>query len=663
MRFLRLCIVFALCACAVSAFAQKEDWLPITPQDLSVNSVPGNPGAPAIQLYYSHMINDEQLAEDGGYAFYYRRIKILNDKGLRYADVEIPIFPGESLSSLKARTIHPDGKIIDFTGKPFEKTLIKGRGLKIQAKTFTLPEVTAGSIVEFRWKIDHGNYLEADEWIVQHDLYTVKEVFRLRAFQGRMNTSALSDEPAQSSLTYSHLPPNVKPRLKGSAYEMEAENVPAFEPEEYMPPEDTLRPQVRFFYGGKDILSPDVFWSRIGQRLNGETEAFIGKSSSEVRDAAAQAVGGETDPEKKLRKLYARAQEIRNLTYERRRTQEEQKKESLKGNNNAGDVLKRGFGDRNDITRLFVAMVRASGMEASVAEVSNRANRMFDRGFLSNRALDSELAVVPVNGKEVYFDPGTPFCPYGQVRWIRTSTAALRTNKDGGSFVLTPASNYDQAVTVRTADMTFGMDGGVKGEITIQYKGLNALELRLDALDTDEAGRKKQLEGELKDGLTTGAVVNLTSSKGWDKSDEPLVAVFSVEIPGYATVAGKRILLPTTFFRVKKMEAFRHADRKFPVYFPYAFSEQDSITIQFPAGLTPESVPQRQEAALPYARYLNASQFANGQLVTRRNLLMNGMYFDLPKYPEIKNFFNTVQSTDEQQVIMRGGGPNAEKGN
>src|SRR5438270_3621764 len=118
--------------------------------------------------------------------FFYSRIKILTEKGMRpqpegYADVQIVLPPSFTISELKARTIHPDGKIIEFTGKPFQKTLIKGRGIKFLAKTFTMPEVTAGSIIEYKYRLympDH-TISARNEWTIQHDLYTVKEQFRM----------------------------------------------------------------------------------------------------------------------------------------------------------------------------------------------------------------------------------------------------------------------------------------------------------------------------------------------------------------------------------------------------------------------------------------------------------------------------------------------------
>src|SRR6185312_4302705 len=98
-------------------------WLPITQQDFSVNKVPNDPGADAIQLYMSYYKDD-----DAKFISVYKRIRILRESGLKRADVEIPIEPRQSLKELAARTIHPDQKIVDFAGKPFEKAIIKGRG-------------------------------------------------------------------------------------------------------------------------------------------------------------------------------------------------------------------------------------------------------------------------------------------------------------------------------------------------------------------------------------------------------------------------------------------------------------------------------------------------------------------------------------------------------
>ena len=48
MRVGRLLPLF-LCLFSLASFAQKEDWLPVTQQDLQYKDVPGNKGAPAVK--------------------------------------------------------------------------------------------------------------------------------------------------------------------------------------------------------------------------------------------------------------------------------------------------------------------------------------------------------------------------------------------------------------------------------------------------------------------------------------------------------------------------------------------------------------------------------------------------------------------------------------
>jgi hypothetical protein len=221
---------------------------------------------------------------------------------------------------------------------------------------------------------------------------------------------------------------------------------------------------------------------------------------------------------------------------------------------------------------------------------------------------------------------------------------------------------------------TLDAAGTLKGEITVEFKDQEALQRRLDAIDTDEAGRNRDLEAEVRDWLPSGGNVKLTSSQGWDDTDAPLVAHFSLELPAYASTAGKRLLIPAFLFQAKQGDAFKHAERRYPVYFPYAFSEFDSVTINLPQGYTPESVPPKQDASLEtipkkqeapakVAVYQSIGQFDGVHLVTQRVLLFNGVYIPLELYPNTKTFFNKVQAGDEQQAVLQNGGARAQTSN
>jgi Domain of Unknown Function with PDB structure (DUF3857)/Transglutaminase-like superfamily len=631
-----------------TCFGQSQDWLEITAQDREIKEAPGDPGASAIQLFFADYRDDDE-----GYQFFYHRIKILTEEGKKYANIEIPIFPWYYFDGVKARTIHPDGSIVEFTGKPFEKVLAKTRDVKFLAQTLTMPDVTVGSIIEYKYKYSWKGRTFDSTWFVQHDLFTVKEHFWLKGFSRQLVTRHyMTGEGSQLSyVVYGKVPP--PHRTKSHAIELELENEPAFKSEEYAPPAGDLQPIIRFFYGGNEMTSPEAFWKEYGRTWFDESERFIGNRDS-IRTAASAAVASESESEKKLHKLYSRAQATRNLSFERKRTKAEDKKEELKPNENSGDVLDRGYGTHNDIARLFVALARGAGFEAQIVRAPNRKEFFFKPNYLVASQLSSELAVVKLNGADIFLDPGTQYCPFGLVRWIHTSDKGLRLEKSGGTFVVIPPATSDKTQLRRIAKVELSPDGSLKGFVDVELKGNAALEHRLWALQEDDAGRRKGLEDEAKEWFPEGAVATVDSMQGWDLTEEPLQMRYKIEVPSFASAAGKRLLIPAALFRTTKQRlAFQHKERKYAVYFPYAYNEMDNVILQVPEGYTAESVPVAQDVKLAATRFVTARSFANNQFVSKRALVVNGIIFRVSEYPELKGFFDKVQGADEEQLVLQ----------
>lgn len=433
---------------------------------------------------------------------------------------------------------------------------------------------------------------------------------------------------------------------------MERQNVPAFEAEPDMPPETNYKGSVRFYYVRHDIGNTDKYWQELGKYLNDDVERDIG-SREEIKAAALEAIGNETVPEEKLRKLYDRAQQIRNLSYERSRSDQEKKKENIKSNQNIVDVLKRGYGNNLDITELFVGMARAAGFHASLLLVSNREEEFFSSDVLSLDSLPNRMALVTLNGKDIYLQPAVRYCPFGLLYWSNTSTDALRFDKTGGKFFTLPALTFDQAVTRRVANVELSDDGTLKGHLTVEFRGEEALQHRVDERDSDDAGKKKDFEDEVKAWLPKDAVVKLETADGWNSTYAALTGSFSVEIPGYATKASKRLLISPLLFQRRENDAFKHAERKYPVYFPYPFSEFDRVEIKLPAGYSPESIPTKQGLKLDYARYQSASVTDGKYLVSERALEFNAFFIPIAQYPSVKDFMSKMQANEEQPAVMK----------
>ncbi len=295
---------FAVCVLAAPEAKAGAGFQPVSPDELKMTSEPLAPGAPAIILYRQVDRNDNIHTphEDN-----YFRIKILTEEGRKHADVEIPFFKDSgSVVGVKARTIRPDGSIADFGGKVFEKYLVKGRvsgrQLKYLAKTFTLPDVQVGSIIEYYYTMNFEEYTLFDShWILSDELFTKRAQFSLKPF----NDNYYGNYSLRWS--WNALPAGAVPKQgPDGVVRMEANNIPAFQTEDFMPPPNELKSRVDFIYeeglGEKDQAS---FWKHFGKQRNGQLESFVGKRKA-MEGAVAQIVSPSDSQEVKLRKIYDR---------------------------------------------------------------------------------------------------------------------------------------------------------------------------------------------------------------------------------------------------------------------------------------------------------------------------------------------------------------------
>ena len=634
--------VLAACLAGLGGFcptpALADDWPPVNPADLSAKDSPDRPGAHAIYLY-----RQDDRDDISGHDDIYERIKIFTEEGKKYGDVELPYFSAVyTISNVRARTIRPDGSAVEWTGKPLDKTILKLHGFKEQAKTFTLPDVQAGCIIEYKYRMSvNSGYLYDNTWNVQKELFTRQAKFTFHPSSFYDLLWLTFGIPAASPVV----------RGKDGIIRLDVQNVPGLVKEEYMPPEETVTSRVDFFYTQHGTTDPDKFWKQVGQVWFEGTEKYIGRRKA-MTEEVGRTVAANDSPETKLRKLYARVQTIRNTSFDRQKTEQEAKRENQKENENVEDVLKHGSGDGAEIDLLFCALARAAGMDASIVRVSTRNIHFFSKTILETRQLNDIVVSVKLGDKDVYLDPGNAHAPYGLLPWSETFVEGLKLDKDGGQFVVTAKTTSSDAVTRRVAKLAMGDDGIASGKLTVTFLGQEALSRRLSADDNDEAERKQSLVDEVKGWLSVGATVELTNSPEWKGSDTPLIAEFDIKMRPVGTQTGRRLLISQAIFANPVATQFDHVSRTYPVYFDYPYSAEDDVTLQLPLALRVANVPAAQDRQNGMGFYQISTENQGASLRLTRKMGVAGILYPVEAYGAIRNFFNQVKAGDEQQVIL-----------
>jgi hypothetical protein len=661
--YLYLALV-AFLSLILKSTAQADDWPPISPEELSMKELPEQPGAKAVVLDRQEMTDDPH-----NYRTVYMRLKILTEPGRSLADVEIPYSRRAfNIYDVSGRTIHSDGTVIPFTGKPFDKVIVRrkehGREERIQVKSFTMPDVQVGSIVEYRYHLsydDHSFY--PPEWEVQTDLYQKKVSFKFTPYPGLLHlahdrigngvawTSFLPDgsKAMEHELTRTGMATS---RTATGYIDLQMTNVAPLIREPFMPPTKSMRYRVNFYYL-VGASKQEEFWKDEGKFWNKDIENFLGRKSG-VAEKVTELVAPSDTPEQKARKIYAFITTLDNWSYQPARAVQEDKALGLKAERGAEDVLRQHGGWHDDLNKLYAAMLRAAGIPAYMMWVPSRDEEFFDAAFLSTRQLVAEIVIAQLNGKETYLDPGTKFCAFGLLNWRYSNVKGLRQREGKGTeIVQSDLPTYNQAQIQRLARVRMTPEGKAEGTIKVGFYGIEAMEWRQAGGKTDAEGRKKLLEDGLKRWLPADSEVKLVNTPDWDATEEHLAAAFEVSCP-LAVSAGKRWIIPVHLFQVNEKPRFSATDRTNVIYFDYLSREIDEVHVTLPADLAVESLPPNDNVRLDYALYRTTQkQEAGNEVVAVRDLAVGGLAFPSNMYKEVKGFFDKVKAGDDQPVLAK----------
>ena len=639
-----------LCPVLVSLSAFSADWTQPTPQELKMTSDPAAPDAPAVYLFLEEKVN-EDLHEHTMYA----RIKILTEKGKEmFSDIGIPYEATSfSVTDIAGRTIHSDGTVIPLTAKPIDKLVVKFGHFKEMEKVFSMPDVQIGSILEYRWILRYDDkYLVAPRWYIAQPVFVHRAHYHFFPTKKSLiiTTKEHGHEDVANVLMYTwSLPPGVKVTEGNDGYDLTVENIAGLPTEDYMPPFKSYSYRVIFYY--TPWRTPDEYWKNQGKYWSKEVDRFA-NPSSQIHAAVGQTVAPGDSDEKKVKKIYDEVMKIENTSFTRTHSAEENKAEGLKVKS-ADDIWEQKRGDSDEITRLFIAMVRAAGIKAYAMSVVNRDQNVLQTQYLDWNQLDDEIAIVPIAGKEVFLDPGQRYCEFGKLHWKHTWVNGVRQTDNGTQITTTPGPTYKDNQIDRFADLTLDPDGKLHGVIRINLIGTEALRWRQAVLSGDKDEAKKEFDEYLQATMPPGVEVKTNHFVGLTDYNNTLMV--QVDVSGsLGTATGKRVFLPAVFFEGGEKPLFAQEKRESAIDLHYPYSVHDQFTLTLPANMTAESVPTESNVPFsPNADYVakfvvKGNTYAYGRLMRVAN-----PFYKPDEYPQLRSFYQKTNADDQAQLVLQ----------
>lgn len=642
---LLLLVLVALTSADLSRVnAGGEEWRPVEAADVALKAAVVEPNADAEAIFWDIRIDDG--GQNDLVLNHYVRIKIFTERGRdQHSKIDIPYLQGIKIKDVAARTIRADGSIVDLAKEDIiEKTVVKVSGLKLRTKTFAFPGIEPGAIIEYKWKEVRSN--------------TSANHMRLQ-FQ--------RDIPVQS-VTYRIKPANKEPfnvhpfNMNPFAFTKEKDgfvvttvnNISAFREEPMMPPEDSVKSWAMIRYAGFFSLFTNYYL--LAAELSYVFQPFM-KVDDDIKKKSAELIAGAANTEEKLQRVYEFCRGNIKNTDDKNAGFTDEQLEKLKENKKPSDTLKRGVGSGGDINLLFAALASAAGLEAHVTLLPDRGRRFFDRLVYIPGALRPSSIVVRLNGTWRFFDLSEKYVTPPMMRWQQEGVEGLLVGSRT-EWLKTPVSPADKSKEKRTAKLTLDENGTLEGDVTIEYTGHLAVERKLLNDDDSPVQREENLKEAVKGRLSSAELTNIVIENA-DDPVKPFIYKYHVRVPEYAQRTGKRLFFQPGYFH-KGIEAlFSAGTRRYPVYFHYAWSEEDKITIALPKGYALDNAdrPAPIKAGDVCMHNINMGVTQDQtQLIYNRTFFFGGSdvnLFPVETYSQVKRLFDEIHKADNHMITLK----------
>jgi hypothetical protein len=645
-------LLFLITFAALStSSALAADWKPVDPAELALKAPVVEKEADAEALFWEVRVDDSQPYELS--LKNYIRIKVFNERGREsQSKVDLPYLGFNQIKDIAARVIKPDGTIIELKKEDiFERTIVKLSGLKLKAKSFALPGVEPGAVIEYRWREVHpGGSANGLELQFQREIPVQNVTYYLKPYMGMQYRRFNLGEATFV-------------KDKDGFHKMSMTNVPAFREESKMPPENAVRSWVFLFYREGDKVEADKYWKDLGRAIYEGSKDEM-KANDEVKAAVAGIIGNATTPEEKLQRIYDFCRtKIKNVNDDAV-VMTEDERNKFKANKTAAETLKRGIGTGGNIDMLFAALAKAAGFDARLALSGNRSDNFFSREFANASFLGSSFIAVRVGEEWRFFSPAEMYTPFGMLGWPEEGQETLITDAKEPIWVNTLVTAPQKSLEKRTGKFRLLEDGTLEGDVRIEYTGHLGAE-RKEYNDDDSASQREEtLRNKIKAQMSTAELSEIRIENVTDPI-KPFVYSFHVRVPGYAQRTGKRLFLQPAFFQRGLSPLFTTSSRKHAIYFQYPWSEEDDVSIELPAGYALDNpdapAPFGSGQLSQYDVKIYATKDLLG-LVYQRKFFFGGggntldrLLYDATGYNSLKTYFDALHKQDSHTITLKQG--------
>lgn len=583
---------------------------------------------------------------------YHAAIMYFNDKAEPWLTPTIYLGKKDKLKSFHARTIKPNGEVIELTKNDLHGSAVKNAYVTFsdnRSLSFTFPGVVPGAIVEYSYRLKRErSYFYNQTWKIQSGLPKIYSYFSIEFPELFLTKKhGWTFLPANIDLA----PPQTKngnrttglKDFKTVTYYWSTKNIKAFKPGPQAPPYDDIAQYLRVDYKYKNwnALSK-IYWKSIKDKFDISEEGAI-------KDLAEKIAGDAQTDDEKISRVYNYLQ--KNFRY----LAIDIGKSGLIPNT-AENIEKNKYGDCKDMTVLGNCLLGELGIKARPALVKTRDSGRLPNGIVTFDFNHMITLAETSTGKNYWLDATGSSCTLGETYPGVEGTRALVLKPDGTSMLKKiPFSPAKKNNMQRNVELYLDKDGKVKGTVDMTLKGHQNLAVR--------SSLRNQSKKEMR------TIILKYANKNWPDMhidslsyDDPQQIAesfnihFNLQLPD-VPVAGKGLYIinPAIFKISANLDRFVESGREYPIFFSDRFSIDDHVTLHYdPNTLVLQGLPEHIYKQYAFGRIKSGGRkTSDGTMSFKTEYRIESPLIGVANYEDFRTLEKSVARSQDQKIVLK----------
>jgi len=588
------------------------------------------------------LLSDERVRvfEDNTAVFQQRYIiKILNERGRQnFAEIEIGYdSTDESVEIEYARTIKTDGSVV-MVGEKHIRDVSRYLNFPLysnaRVKIISMPEVSEGSIVEYKAKIFLRKLINGKDVMFNYRLQEFEPIeqarFEVILPKDRILNRKLIGE--RYNFFAADLEPQIEEEEGVRKYIWSFRNIPQIIPEDSMPPVSEIDTTI--------MLSTFRSWDEIYEWWWKLARGKI-KADNAIKKKVLELIKDKESEYAKIEAIYNFcAQKIRYVAVEYGQAGYEP--------HSASEVFSNKYGDCKDKAILLITMLKEAGFQAYPVLIGTKGVIALSKDF-PTLVFNHAIVVMDFEGASLFMDATCETCSLGDLPASDQDRDVFVIREDGYQILRTPLFGPDKNRLVRETAIQINQDETIAVERKIFSFGQFDQMQRFWFIYTQPKLIEETLQRKIQS-FSVGAQLIDYNIENLEDLGTPVILSYNFNGPEFLISAENLRMLPQLAELDTSLVATE--ERVYPIDFVIPETMETRIEIDLPEGISLRYLPEGLKRNSEWFDFVVEYKSQEGKIIFYQRQTIKKTRILQSEYPEFKSLLEDLGRAIKKKIVV-----------